>query len=242
MYLFVFDKSARQRKVILFNHDLADPERFELRLRKEKPIDRLDFGYHRSGQLLERLMQDERLGWQRLGDIAMVLRGDVSSPLGPACAVPTSDFANGFWKRAPRHKLPQAFNPDRTIQRGDLLVKRVGRDCHKSFGRPLSLLGMPCSDCVLIVRPKNPRISTQLLFALQSLFETHWSGPLVERGTGASYVSLNSLLTLSIPTKLHERCPKTYASYALAQNRRVSGRSNRATRFAARQLDRIGEV
>jgi len=242
MYLFVFDKSARQRKIVLFNHDLAAPERLDLWLSKTNPIKRFDFGYHRAAENLHGLMSHERFGWQRLTELAVILRGDIASPLGPTLAVHTSDYANGFWRRSERHQKSTSRDPEHTIQRADLLVKRVGRNCHKTFGRPLSLQGMPCSDCVLIVRPRDFGISTRLLFSLQTLFELTWSKPLLERGTGASYVSHESLLEMSIPTRLDECFPKTYASFVAAQKGRSPYQSRRAVCYAARRIARVARV
>ncbi len=238
MYLFVFDKGVRQRKIILFNHDLAAPERLDLWLRDESRIERLDFGYHRAAERLESLIRHERFGWRALGDMVVILRGDINSPLGPTCAVHTSDYSNGFWRRSNRHKSSTFRNWEHTIRRGDLLVKRVGRNCHRSFGRALSLQGMPCSDCVFMVRPRDSGISTRLLFSLQVLFELEWSKPLLERGTGASYISHESLLKIRIPTKLHECFPKSYASFVSAQKGRSGKRLRRAVRYAACRIDR----
>ena len=239
MYLFIFDKAGRQRKIILFNHDLADPERLDLWLGNQNRVERLDFGYHRATEKLKRLMHQERFGWQTVGDMAVIIRGDIDSPLGSACAVHTSDFVNGFWRRSQQQKSPKLRNLDRCIRRGDLLVKRIGRDCHRSLGRPISLQGMPCSDCVLIIRPKHSRVSTRLLFSLKILLEMEWSKSLLERGTGASYISHDSLRNLPIPTKLHECFPKTFASFVAAQNGRSPDRLRRAIRHAVSRLDRI---
>ena len=52
---------------------------------------------------------------------------------------------------------------------------------------------MPCSDCVIIIRPKVSQLSVSLLFALRALFGADWTKPLLERGTGASYVSQDNL-------------------------------------------------
>lgn len=235
MYLFVFDKGSRQRKITLFNHDLADPERLELWLGRTR-FERLDFGYYRAADKLKLLLDNKRFGWKSLEDVADVFRGDMDSPEGPKNAVHTSDYSNGFWLPSERHKSTSA---GLRIQRGDLLVRRVGRNCYKSFGRPVSLQGMPCSDCVLIVRPKESRNSTRLLFSLQVIGELSWSKSLIERGTGASYVSHESIRKIAVPMNLHECYPKTFEAFVAAQHRRSSKKSRRAVSYAAGRLDRI---
>ncbi|HEX4147069.1 MAG TPA: N-6 DNA methylase [Pirellulales bacterium] len=239
MYLFVFDKGMPQRKIVLFNHDLADPERLDLWLRKDRLIERLDFGHHRAFQMLNRLMLHRRFGWQAVGDVAVVLRGDVGSPQGVTCAVHTSDYDGGFWRRSGRHKKSAVRRKDHAIRRGDLLVQRVGRDCHRTFGRPTNLETMPCSDCVLLVRPNAPELSTRLLFSLRAIFELPWAKPLLERGTGASYVSHAGLLKIPVPMRLSECFPKTYASFVESQRRRSQTASRHAVQYAARALERI---
>jgi hypothetical protein len=140
-------------------------------LRKGTEVVRLDFGHHQANHILDALLQHERFGWQQLQDVADIFRGDVSSPEGPRRAVHTTDFRNGFWRRSDRHKPARTQGGDRRVRRGDLLVTRVGRNCHSTFGRPVSLRGMSCSDCVFLIRPKKPGSATKILFALRALFE-----------------------------------------------------------------------
>ncbi len=239
MYLFVFDKNDRQRRVVLLNHDLADPERLDLNLRNGTPVTRLDFGYHRAFGKMKELNSQERFGWQQLRDLAVLLRGDVASPLGPTCAVHTSDYTKGYWRRSDRHRVQPAGKQERRIARGDLLLQRVGRNSLKTLGRPKGLSGLSCSDCVLLIRTKDPHASTRLLFSLQALFAVNWTRALLERGTGASYISHERLLELSIPTKLHECFPRTYASYLAAHGRKSFGKMLKAAQVAGKYLERV---
>jgi hypothetical protein len=238
MYLFVFDKGRKQRKIILYNHDLTTPERLDLYLTSKSRVERLDFGYHQARSKLARLRDHDTYGWRDLGELAVVLRGDIASPQGPRCAVHTVDYDNGFWRRSDRHSVSAARNREHTIRRGDILVKRVARDCCRTFGISCGLQGMPCSDCVLIVRPITPSISMRLLFALRALFELRWSSPLIERGTGASYISQASLLKMSVPIDLCQCCRASFTSFVLAQKRECSEASRRIIRQVARHIDR----
>lgn len=242
MYLMVFDKSIRQRKIVLYNHDLVKPSRLDLWLRNGFQVDRLDFGFHQARFKLQQLLDRTRFSWIPLGDMANVFRGDIESPIGPSFAVHTTDFMDGFWRRSSRHEYSKARQANHTIQRGDVLVKRVGRSCHRSFAFPVALEQMPCSDCVLIVRPKDISTSYSLLFSLQTLAEIDGLKPLIERGTGASYISHQSLLELPIPTNLYACFPRTFASFVAAQRERSAARSRQIVRRAARLLVSTAEI
>lgn len=236
MYLFVFEKSARQSKVVLFNHDLADPERLDLPVRKDQVIRRLDFGYQRGMQMINTLAAQRDLGWRQLNEMAKVYRGTGNSPEGPKSSVHTTDFRAGYWGHASRHKQSGEVQMDRRIQRGDILVKRVGRHCRLSFGRTVGLQGMACSDCVIIVRPNNVADSTRLLFALRCLFSFEWSKALVERGTGATYISEESLRDLQIPMGLSKRFYGAFRDFSKAIASSTTSTADQAAQYVMHRL------
>jgi tRNA1(Val) A37 N6-methylase TrmN6 len=239
MYLCVFEKTSRQKRVMLLNHDLEDPERVSVSLTNKGAKTRLDFGYHRSYQRLELAKQVTRYGWQPLRDIVDIFRGDIGSPIGPEQVVHTTDYADGFWWKGKRHNESVFNDPEKRIRSGDILLKRVGRNCYLTVGRPVGLKGMSCSDCVLILRPKNRTNSAAILLALRVLGATGWTKALLERGTGASYVSHESLLDLQIPTRLGQVCKKNYGAFCLAQSEKAIARSERIVANLARSLTRM---
>jgi hypothetical protein len=71
------------------------------------------------------------------------------------------------------------------------------------------------------------------------MFEMDWTKPLLERGTGASYVSQESLLNLQIPTALHLNYPKTYKSFSIGQNGNCAAKSRKSVCYAAQKLNEI---
>jgi tRNA1(Val) A37 N6-methylase TrmN6 len=234
MYLFVFEKGVRQSQITFLNHDLEDPEQIYVTPKNEM-INRLDFGYQRAQERLESLTCQSRFGWKTVDEVACVLRGGVKSPIHRTEAVHTTDFHGGFWRRQIRSlRPPSKAGP--LIRRGDLLIQRVGRNCHKTLGRPTSLKGLACSDCVLIVRPNDVRQSTRFLFSLRTLLHTEWTRPLLEKGTGASYVSHKSLLGLPIPMKLNECFPKIYALFVDAQRAQSPAGMLHAVQLASMRL------
>ncbi len=101
-------------------------------------------------------------------------------------------------------------------------------------------MGMACSDCILIVRPKNYRISLTTLFALRFVLCHNWIQPLVERGTGATYVSHMSLLSLRIPKNLWNRYPTQFRKFVAAEKSCNSKRSSEAVQAVVAQMNTLG--
>ena len=215
MYLLVFDKARRQRSVKLFNHDLKQPCQLEMPNNRVELLYRLDFGYHDGRRKMDALLRRKELGWCRLGEIATILRGDVVSPIGSLQAIHTCHYKEGFWHQPTGDELPAERDNARNIAEGDILVKRVGRDSYRSFGQHIAVPGLRCSDCVYIVRPLPGVAAEQILFALLILANLYWTKPLLERGTGASYITMDSLSNFWIPTKLFERFPVEFDHFTV---------------------------
>ena len=216
MYLLVFEKGASQRTITLLNHDLHKPERVSVQLADGR-FQRLDFGFVSARIKLSDLQKHQLLQWTPLSNVAEVIRGEIDSPIGPRCAIHSTDFSGGFWHASKRHDHTIGGKTERKIRRGDLLMSRVGRAAFRSIGRGIGIIGMACSDCVLIIRPKNYRISLKTLFALRFLLCHDWIQPLIERGTGATYVSHLSLLELRIPEDLWKKYPTQFRRFVAAE-------------------------
>lgn len=238
MYLLVFEKGAKQSRIELLNHDLHEPERLSLSL-TDNSGPRLDFGYANAWQTIARLQSIKWLKWCTIGDVAHVIRGDIDSPLGPTCAIHSTDFCEGFWKPSERHRRDVVRSDDRRVRRGDILMQRVGRSACRSAGKGIGLQGMACSDCVLILRPKKSGTSLRLLFALRAILSNAWARPLVERGTGATYISSNSLLDLPIPMGVCDRYPAQFRRFADAEKSQSASRSFAVVSNIAQRLSEL---
>lgn len=212
MYLMVFDKGLRRRRIALLNHDLHQPERLSIDSANGS-ISRLDFGHASSSLSLERLLKVECLKMSPLSSLASVIRGDIASPLGAHGAVHTTDFRDGFWRSSERHNRTLVRNQDRRLRQGDLIISRVGRNAHLTCGVGVRLVELACSDCVLIIRPHNHRQSLHVFFALKLMLSQKWVKPLLLRGTGANYISHRSLLDLLIPIGACEKFPLEFAGF-----------------------------
>lgn len=240
MYLLVFDKGVKNSRIELLNHDLHEPERLSLVL-SEDSGPRLDFGYVNACKTIARLQEIGWLKWSKLGDLADVIRGDIESPLGPTCAIHSTDFCDGFWKASQRHSREVVRSDARRVRRGDILMLRVGRNACRSAGKGIGLQGMSCSDCVLIVRPKKVGMSLRVLFALKAILSNTWARPLVERGTGATYIGSNNLLDLPIPMGVCDRYPLQFHRFAAAEKSHSSCRSLAVVNNVAQRLNGLLE-
>jgi len=218
VYLVVFEKRRAGRLCVLSNHDLSAPESVRVRMSEESPDFRLDYGFHAAKRRLAKL-RGVGPNWRKLGEECIFHRGTEASPTGPLYAVHTCDYEGGFWRRSPRHKQLSPNRDVLVVERGDLLMKHVGRGCASSLGVPVELIGVPCSDCMFILRPSRVADRTRLLFAVRVCLGGDLLAALVERGTGASYVAEGDLLNLAVPLDLAEKYPRPFAQYRTAVSR-----------------------
>lgn len=216
-YLFIFERGRESRTVVLCNHDLARPKRLFVTNTDLPPETRFDYSFHKAFKWYKSLTSFfPQLGWSKVTDVASIHRGSVDAVARGHGVLHTCHYSDGFWK------LPKdngRFRRDRSpkgVRKGDLLVKRVGRDCASSIGKVACHQGVACSDCILIIRPKETALSTRLLFALRVVLAWRGGVPLIQRTTGASYLTAKELSRLSIPLGLADQFPQEYADYKSA--------------------------
>jgi hypothetical protein len=220
IYLVVYEKGTSQRGTLLLNHDLEQPEQMLMERNGAGTGQRLDFSYHSSAAKMGVLKGRHSFGWQRLGDLATVLRGTERTPGQAKSVVHTGNYCGGFWRgdqvRAPGEVAGNAVR----IRAGDILVKRVSRNCARSFGLGYGIGGALASDCVLIVRPHYRISSIRLLFAIRCLMVLDFGPALLERGTGASYLAQSELEKFEVPYALSREYGQCFSLYVGAIRRR----------------------
>lgn len=243
VYLLVFEKGRIGARTVLCNHDLKTPERLRLKRAELLEGGRFDFGFHLSRRRLSRIMSATDVQWRPLGEMVHVLRGEDGSPKGARRSVHTTDFHDGFWWSAPRHRVLRRAKQERRIRRGDILVKRVGRGCSDSFGLCVGLTGVQCSDCVLIIRPRSNSTTLKLLFALRSMVELASLRTILEKGTGAPYISEIALRTLPVPVAAADAFPDEFRRFQPAYRTHSAIRMWEAAQAVAVELDtRAGQL
>src|SRR5260370_42141203 len=181
---------------------------------------RLDFGYHNSARKLDKLKRRTSLGWRRLGDVATIHRGSERTPGIGQGVVHTGNYLGGFWRQGGARFAGGTRTFGLRIRRRNLLVKRVSRDCSRSFGLADGIRDALGSDCVLVVRPAAGIRSTRLLVALRCLMALDFGPALLERGTGASYLAQGELGEFEVPYALSEVFRGEFRVYNRAVRRR----------------------
>ena len=215
VYLMVFRKGPAGRLVRLRQYDAKRLRTLRLPVSGCVDRERLDFGFHDSRERLAALMLQTELDWRPLGELAHIFRGTAPSPIPDGTVVHSTSFADGHWC-AP-NSPPIARSPnERCIESGDLLVRRIGRASHRSFGLAAVVAGHVASDCVFVIRPKVPFVAAQLLFALRLVTSFPWAAALLERGTGARYLSKNSLECLHVPAAAADFHRDDYRAFSVA--------------------------
>ncbi len=233
MYLFVFQRDSRTRRVVLLNHDLQKPERMVFP--KGRLINsRFDYRFQQAACRLQRLRLSASLAWRQLGDFADVLRGRTSISSAPKSGVHTGDYKMGFWNSK---KIIPVNRPGgvEILQGGDILVKRVSRRCSATFGLYAGIAGQQCTECILIIR-SNKIAPEALLFALRCCAHPDLLSPLLERGTGATYISSEILRDIHVPTALSKRFRHKFRQYVNAVRRRDYAEMLRVEAIVRRQL------
>jgi hypothetical protein len=171
---------------------------------------RLDFAYHQANLWRKKVRELPDLSWKSLSDVADCWRGEIDSPIDDKAILHTTNFT--------------CFQPDgsstsdltRNVQRGDIIVKRVARNCADSFIPYYRNQRARCSDCILIIRPKDRSEKMALIFALRVLVASRKGAALIEHGIGASYIPLNTLNGLQIPVNLCSLFPELFTLFTTA--------------------------
>lgn len=236
VYLIVFCKGPQQGRIELRRFD---PERrlaLPIAFPKRRYPSRLDYGFHFASAHIRALTRRAVLDWRPLGELARVFRGTVPSPPHHAPLVHSTNFRNGYW-------LPPTTPPvrgdcdQRRLRSGDLLVRRVGRASCRSFGLAPAIAGYHATDCVFVIRPgaAAPH-ALRLLFGVKLVTSFTWSAPLLERGTGARYLSKNSLTSLPIPVGAPDLFADDFVSFSHAHDARNPHTAGLAIAKAAAKL------
>jgi len=221
VYLFVFEKGTTQGSLTLCNHDLYKPEKLVMPISRLNHEARFDYSFNQARLWLQDIRSKfPSLEWTELKNVAFLYRGSEESPDGPKNAIHTCDWNDGFWDSENQREGLKQGNGDRCIKRGDLLVRRVGRSCVQSLGPIRGYLNHACSDCIYLIRPNPAIASSELLFALRILVACSKGAALVERGTGATYITEQALLELPVPTALRLIFGREFKSYLMALRRK----------------------
>ena len=211
-YFVVFERDRRRRHLRLANHNITDPELLDVKTAQVKRHLRLDYAFN-SARLRQQQIAAARLdlSWTPLHKLALISRGRIPAPFECPCLHSTSFVGN-------RWVVPEQFSATghACAIPGDILAVRVSRRCYDSFSMFDGVCPVPCSDCILIIRPTSmPNLN--LLFALRVCLASEEDASLiVHGGTGARYMTVSSLCNILIPARLSIAFRKAFLCYSAA--------------------------
>ena len=216
-YLVIITKGLKQGSIKLVHKNCEGLSNLVITKSELSRLRRYDYGFcqaSRTYELLKTSFSD--LKWSDFGDVIELHRGGICSPLGKRSAIHTTNYKSGFWRI--KEKNPKIIQDKsvRGVKQGDLVIKRVGRNCAGSIGVPVDLKGLACSDCLFILRPKEGFDSIKILLALRFILCSTMGRSLLERGTGASYLTEATLKGLSIPVGIADRHVNLFRRYLRA--------------------------
>jgi tRNA1(Val) A37 N6-methylase TrmN6 len=213
-YLLIFNKFANQKKIIVSNWDSNSNTRMTIEKSDIINTNRFDYEYHSAyRQYDEAIRCSPSLKWEKVINLLDIYRGSIDSPLSGKTAIHTSNYKCNRWECETgwsHHANDATIN---SIQKGDLLVKRVGRNCSQSIGIAPRIYGLACTDCIFILRPRDYKVSIPILLALRIIANSKFGAKLIERGVGAKYISTKSLLRLIIPYGAFKTNPQRFETY-----------------------------
>jgi len=225
LFILVYKKDGSIRPTKLLNHELANPLVSEIDLARNNPDLRLDFTYVEAHQILTSIAKRKaELNWVRLDQLAEIARGNVSAPFPKVPILHSTDFSEGFWGAACKKNSQSRSNVKVQLlaKPGDILAVRVGRGASKSIGILLGRKSRRFSDCVFRIRASsNVKISRiTLLLLLRALYSSGYFSPVLERGTGATYITAEALRGCLIPSRLPFNVRELEAQYRKSLLRR----------------------
>ncbi len=198
-YLLVAQKNAKQSRIILRN--LKD---LEISISKSFARSlgyRLDYGFIRSSKVIDNVLSDSAFKYSKLNAVSTIYRGGLAPPYIKSKVLHTTSYRT-HWNTGTSTIYNNKVNSVFT-EYGDILVKRVGRNCAHSFGlNSLKQKQVP-TDCVLIIRPNNIAESIAILFAIRVLYANEIGANKLQNGTGAQYITAAQLALIDIPSNLH---------------------------------------
>jgi len=187
---------------------------------------RLDYSFYKSLDLYQKLYTVDFLKHSRLSEFCEVFRGALPPPYPKKGVFHSTDFKNLNAKEEERNISTLKVNVKK-IHFGDIVIKRVSRDCISSI-TIYPYFDMPTpTDCILVIRIKNNLLSPeQLLFTLRTYYSCNEGGFLLQKGTGANFLSIKSLRNIKLPINLHILYSRIFNNYVNSLNENRTEESN----------------
>lgn len=159
-------------------------------------------GYSLDPELLSRSSEYEQtlesIGSVKLSSIASISRGNLCATGNKHALYHSTDFKSIIAKPKP---FSIGLSSTATLDNLSILLKRVGRSASKSFAIFYGEEPIPCSDCIILLKPitTGELSSLSLLLTLRVAIKLGADAIFEISGSGANYISLERLRTMSVP-------------------------------------------
>ncbi|GGB86421.1 hypothetical protein GCM10011352_10410 [Marinobacterium zhoushanense] len=209
-YILVIKKSQNSRSMALIG---SENDRIILKKNFLKNSNyRLDFSYHDSTRIYNSIVSRMELPLTKIHDLFDIYRGSSNLPFKNSMILHTSSYKDGHWN----HENSSIANKNSAYvyaNKNDLILKRVGRNCVLTFGIYLLERRQIISDCILILRSKGIVDPIEALFSIRSIYANSLGRKLLQKGTGAQYITINSLGELLIPIGVDKKFNDEFYRY-----------------------------
>lgn len=211
-YLLVAKKNHYQSKIKIRNSYKNEVVKTKSELKNDGL--RLDYSFISSKMNIEFLLANPDLNFTQLKHRADIFRGEVTSPFNKSVVLHTTSYKQ-HWNAG----SSTIFNTHRNkiyTESGDILVKRVSRNCIRTVGINLIKRKQIPTDCVIVIRPKSQNDSYKILFSLRTIYSNELGESILQNGTGAQYLTLKDLRETEIPINLDSLYPQEFIKYVAA--------------------------
>lgn len=213
-YLLVGKKEGKRSRTIIRNND---GDQLEVKRKFLRSISyRLDYSYINAVNNINDAIKGKEATFCKLDSITSIYRGSLEPPYDKDSVLHTTAYV-GHWNINSSTIYNSKVHKIYVVQ-GDILVKRVGRNCLDSFGLVRVDRKQPVTDCILVIRPNKSEDKYKILLSLRVLYSHKNGTPLLQKGTGAKYISSSGLSEAKVIIDLDKSYRGQYKKYVCAVN------------------------
>lgn len=152
---------------------------------------RLDYRYYRGYQQIAEIINNIRaqISSLDLNSFCRIVRGSIRSNYHEESLHHSNSFVNGFWRGFTVKDI-------RHIEECCIVVKRVARDAHQSFGLIDKSNIYSLTDCLILIE-QNGLSPLKLLFFLRVIYANEYGKECLLKGSGAKFIAVEGVRDFS---------------------------------------------
>lgn len=172
---------------------------------------RMDYNYLSSWSIYNGIRKNLEFSIVKLSDISCLTRGKASAPFEKNSVIHTTSYSDGWDVTLP---MIRPIESDRVYaQGGDILLKRVGRKCLKTFGLYSLKRKQEISDCVFRITVNDGVSAMKVLFSLRVLYSGDLGEQFLNKGTGAKFITARDLSNAPVIYNIDKIFPNEYRAW-----------------------------